>query len=101
LVTVWPPLVEAVYLLGDLPKAQEALWEMLARGAVRLLTLDLVDIPRIRELMIKYADRPIDLADAALVRVAEREGIRKIFTVDRNDFTVYRIHGRIGFAIVP
>jgi predicted nucleic acid-binding protein len=68
---------------------------------VRLLTLDLVDIPRIRELMIKYADRPIDLADAALVRVAEREGIRKIFTVDRNDFTVYRIHGRIGFAIVP
>jgi len=101
LVTVWPPLVEAVYLLGDLPKAQEALWEMLARGAVRLLTLDLVDIPRIRELMIKYADRPMDLADAALVRVAEREGIRRIFTVERNDFTVYRLHGRVGLAIVP
>jgi len=40
-------------------------------------------------------------ADAALVRVAEREGIRRIFTVDRNDFTVYRLHGRIGLAIVP
>ena len=53
LVTVWPPVVEAVYLLGDLPKAQEAIWEMLARAAVRLLTLDLVDIPRKRELMIK------------------------------------------------
>ena len=39
LVTVWPPLVEAVYLLEDLPKAREAVWEMLARGAVRLLTL--------------------------------------------------------------
>ena len=101
LVTVWPPLVEAVYLLGDLPQAQEALWEMLARGAVRLLTLDLVDIPRIRELMIKYADRPMDLTDAALVRVAEREGIRRIFTVDRSDFMVYRLHGRIGLAIVP
>jgi len=71
LVTVWPPLVEAVYLLRDLPQAQEALWEMLARGAVRLLSLDLVDIPRVRELMIKYADRPMALADAALVRVAE------------------------------
>jgi predicted nucleic acid-binding protein len=69
--------------------------------AVRLLTLDLVDIPRIRELMIKYAGRPMDLADAALVRVAEREGIRRIFTVDRSDFPVYRLHGRIGFAIVP
>jgi predicted nucleic acid-binding protein len=41
------------------------------------------------------------LADAALVRVAEREGIRRIFTVDRNDFTAYRLHGRIGLAIVP
>src|SRR6202011_2961016 len=95
LVTVWPPLVEAVYLLGDLPKAQEALWEMLARGAVQLMSLGMADIPRIRELMIKYADQPMDLADAALVRVDEREVIRRIFTVDRNDFTVYRLHGRI------
>ena len=100
LVTVWPPLVEAVYLLGDLPKAQEALWEMLARGAVQLMSLGMADIPRIRELMIKYADQPMDLADAALVRVAEREGIRRIFTVDRNDFGVYRLHGRVGLSIV-
>src|SRR6202035_3173588 len=101
LVRVWPPLVEAAYLLADLPKAQEALWEMLARGAVQLMSLGLVDIPRIRELMIKYADRPMDLADAALVRVAEREGIRRIFTVDRSNFTVYRLHGRIGLEILP
>ena len=101
LVTVWPPLVEAVYLLGDLPKAQEAIWEMLARGAVQIMSLGLADIPRIRELMIKYADQPMDLADAALVRVAEREGIRRIFTVDRNDFAVYRLHGRVGLSIVP
>lgn len=38
LVTVWPPVVEAIYLLGDLPKAREAICEMLARGAVRLLS---------------------------------------------------------------
>src|SRR4029077_9797418 len=101
LVTVWPPLVEAVYLLGDLPKAQEAVWEMLARGVVQLMSLGLVDIPRMRELMIEYAGRPMDLADAALVRVAEREGIGRIFTVDRNDFALYRLHGRIGLKIVP
>lgn len=52
------PFVEAVYLLGDLPKAQEALWERLARGALRLLPLERVDIPRIREL-IKYADHQV------------------------------------------
>ena len=101
LVTVWPPVTEALYLLSDLPKAQEALWEMLARGVLRLLSLDLADVPRMRELMSKYVDCPMDLADAALVRVAEREGIRKIFTVDREDFGVYRLHGRIRPTIIP
>ena len=43
----------------------------------------------------------MDLADAALVRVAEREGIRKVFTVDRSDFSVYRLHGRVALAIIP
>jgi uncharacterized protein len=100
-VTVWPPVTEAMYLLGDLPKAQEALWEMLARGVLQFLPLDLTDVPRMRELMSKYGDRPMDLADAALVRVAEREGIRKIFTVDRKDFSVYRLHGRIRPSIIP
>jgi predicted nucleic acid-binding protein len=95
LATVWPPLTEAMYLLAELPKAQEALGEMLSRGALQLLPLDSGDAPRIRELMRKYANPPIDLADAALLRVAEREGIRKIFTVDRKDFAIYRLHGRI------
>jgi predicted nucleic acid-binding protein len=101
LVTAWPPVTKAMYLLGDLPRAQEALWEMLARGVLQLLPLDLTDAPRMRELMSKYADRPMDPADAALVRVAEREGIRKIFTVDRKDFGVYRLHGRVRPSIIP
>lgn len=99
--TVWPALTEAMYVLAELPRAQEALWEMLARSAVQLLALDLGDVPRIRELMRKYADRSMDLADAALVRVAEREGIRRIFTVDRSDFAVYRLHGRIRPIVIP
>ena len=101
LATVWPPVTEAMYLLSDLPKAQEAVWEMLARGILQLLPLDLADVPRIRELMGKYADRQMDLADAVLVRVAEREGIRKIFTVDREDFSIYRLHGRVRPNIIP
>jgi hypothetical protein len=99
--TVWPALTEAMYLLSDQPRAQDAVWEMVARGAVRLLTLDVGDIPRMRELMRKYADRPMDLADAALIRVAERESVRTIFTVDRKDFGVYRIHGRVKPFVIP
>lgn len=47
------------------------------------------------------ANRPMDLADAALIRVAEREGIREFFTIDRTDFAVYRLHGRIRPTILP
>ena len=101
LVTVWPPLTEAMYLLADVPRAQDALWEMMERGGVQILPLSASDVPRMRELMEKYADRPMDLADAALVRVAEREGIRKIFTTDRKDFSVYRLHKRIKPVLLP
>lgn len=101
LATVWPPFTEAMYLLADLPAAQEALWEMLERGAMYLLPLDSGDAPRMRELMRKYSNRPMDLADAALLRVAEREGIRKIFTVDRRDFAGYHLHGHTRLTLIP
>jgi predicted nucleic acid-binding protein len=74
---------------------------MLQRGALHLLPLDSADAPRIRELMRKYVNRPMDLADASLLRVAEREGLRKIFTVDRRDFSVYRLDGRLRPTLIP
>ena len=83
--TVWPVLTEVMHFLDDQPKAQDAVWEMIARDAVQLLPLGPADVPRIRELMHKYSNRPMDLADAALIRVAEREGIRQFFTVDRKE----------------
>ena len=99
--TLWPVLTEVMRFLVDLPKAQDAVWEMVARGGLEILPLGLDDVPRIRELMQQYSNRPMDLADAALVRVAEREGIRQFFTVDRNDFAVYRLHGRIRPTLLP
>lgn len=101
LCTVWPAFTEAMYLLRGLPEAQEKLWIMFERGAFEILPLDANDAPRMRELMKKYRDRPMDLADAALVHAAEREGIHVILTVDRSDFQVYRISGRKRFRILP
>jgi predicted nucleic acid-binding protein len=66
--TVWPPFTEAMYLLNFSWKAQEALWQILDRR-VLILPLDQNDFPRIQDLMRKYKDLPMDLADAALVRV--------------------------------
>lgn len=99
--TAWPVVTEAMYLLGFSWRAQDALWEMVASGALGLVSLDPNDVPRMRDLMRKYRDLPMDVADAALVRIAERERIRRIFTLDRRDFAVYR-PARIGrFSLIP
>ena len=74
---------------------------VIERGALRVLISMDSETKRMRVLMEKYRDTPMDLADAALIRVAEREGIRKIFTVDREDFSVYRLHGRVRPDIIP
>lgn len=99
--TVWPALTEAMYLLNFSWKAQEALWEMLERGVVTLLPVEGSDLVRMRELMKKYRELPMDLADAALMAVAEREKIRRIFTLDRRDFAVYRPAKLGRFTILP
>ena len=101
MVTVWPVVTEAMYMLRAYWRAQEALWEMIETGAVEILPLGIDDVPRMKELMRKYRDLPMDLADAALVRAAERERLRRIFTLDRRDFQIYR-PSRIGrFVIFP
>jgi predicted nucleic acid-binding protein len=100
LATVWPVITEAMYLLDFSRQAQDALWRLVERDAVKILSLDAGDVPRMRELMRKYRDLPMDLADAALVRAAERERISRIFTIDRRDFEVYRPRGIRRFTIL-
>lgn len=102
LLTTWPAATEAAYLLSrGNPEARDALLAVIADGSVRLAELDADDIPRLRELMAKYADLPMDLADATLVRVAEREGIDTVLTFDRRDFKVYRAAGIGALKILP
>jgi predicted nucleic acid-binding protein len=101
LITVWPAFTEAMYLLAPSWQGQKALWSRLEIGALTLASLDETDAPRMRELMEKYRDLPMDLADAALVRVAERESLARIFTLDRRHFSVYRVGRRRSFSILP
>ena len=95
------PVTEAMYLLAFSVDAQGALLEIIERGALRVLSIDTDDVPSIRSLMHKYADLPMDFADATLVHVANREGLRDIFTLDRRDFSVYRLKRRRSFTIIP
>ena len=101
LVTVWPAFTEAMYLLRESWLAQKALWSRLETHALGLAPLEEADASRMRELMEKYRDLPMDLADAALVRVAERDSLTEIFTLDRTHFRTYRPGRRRSFSIVP
>jgi predicted nucleic acid-binding protein len=52
-------------------------------------------------LMARYAERPMDFADATLVHVAQRDGLNTILTIDRSDFETYRIGRSAKFRILP
>jgi predicted nucleic acid-binding protein len=102
LVTTWPAFTEAMYLLarGGGRPGREALWKLMLTDRLRVLDLSRSAVERAAALMAKYADLPMDLADATLVAVAEERGTRAVFTLD-SDFQAYRLHGRQRFDVVP
>ncbi len=104
MVSTWPVVTEAVYLLGQTQNSvdsQDALLDIIDRQVVLIADLRREDVPRIRALIRKYQDLPMDFADASLVRVAERDAFRKVFTLDRRDFEVYRVGRRETFEVIP
>ena len=100
LATVWPALTEAMHLLADTPRAPDALCDMVSDGALTLCVMDAPDLARMKQLMQKYRDLPMDFADAALVCAAERERITRIITFDRH-FEIYRLPRRTKFTVLP
>lgn len=102
MLTTWPAFTEAMYLLGRGGwSAQSHLWRLLLSGRVRLADPEEMPVERMADLMERYSDHPMDLADASLVALAETRDLSQIFTLDRNDFHSYRLRGRRHFQVVP
>jgi predicted nucleic acid-binding protein len=101
LLTTWPVLTEAFYLLGFSWKAQDNLWEFILRGGVEVYPLNITLQARCRELMEKYKDLPMDLADGTLVVLGESKKIKSVFTLDHKDFTVYSPYHAKSFNLIP
>jgi predicted nucleic acid-binding protein len=59
------------------------------RDAVEIIPLTKECLARIIALSPKYADVPMDFADATLIVIAESEGIKEIISID-SDFYIYR-----------
>ncbi len=101
-ITTEAAVAEAMYNLGKWAgwPFQKKLLRAILDTQIVTEPLGASDYPRIYDLMDKYADNPMDFADASLVAVAERLRLTKIFTVDRADFSTYRLNGRTPFSIL-
>ena len=91
-----------MYLLGHAGgiAGQRELWSLVDTNRLILADLSTEEVERSAQLMDKYADRPMDLADATLVALAEEQGHRKVFSLN-SDFHIYRISGRQRFVVAP
>lgn len=92
LITTWPVITETCYLLSSRRSIQAAC-KFLELGATEMFSvfqLEKEHLLRISLLMRKYADHPMDLADATLVVLAEELGHGRILSIDQRDFNTYR-----------
>lgn len=101
LLTCEPVLTEAFYFLREDGLKVDPLFDMFDRGALQLDFEFAAHWPRMRVLMRRFES--MDLADAAVVVMAEQHARCQVLTVDRKDFSIYRRHDRqtVDFIAPP
>lgn len=104
------PLLLSPFVLAELDyllmrhvgaSAQAALLDEVVRGVYRLENFLAEDVARAAEVMHRYSDLQIGLADASIVVLAERHGTAEVLTLDMRHFQALRIGGRKRFRILP
>jgi predicted nucleic acid-binding protein len=101
LLTCWPVLTEVAWLLRGEPGGMRAIGALVQSGAVEIVELDEPALSWMVAYLERYASLGAQLADAALMYIAERRGIEVAFTLDRRDFSVYRTSDGRALRIVP
>lgn len=101
--TTTPVLTEAFHLLTPASVGAKRLMDFVTEGGLAMWFFDDSALSRAFELVVRYDNVPMDLADASLVVAAERLNTRKVFTIDRSDFGAYRIrrgHRHLDFQVL-
>jgi predicted nucleic acid-binding protein len=101
LLSCWPVITEAAWLLRRHPQAVEKLLLGSTGSFLELVSLSGAEAVPIVEIMSRYAGLRPQLADATLVYLAGREKVDTIFTLDRRDFLVYRSARKRLFRLLP
>ena len=102
MLTTWPCFTEAMYLLGAAGghHCQSFLWKLVEDGHLKLHDMTAAEMKRMNELMRKYQDTPMDMADASLVVLADSMSLKQIFTID-SDFYIYRLADGSKLEVIP
>lgn len=99
LLVTWPVLTETCHLMTRLGvDAATRFIDAMAAGAAEIFELRAGHLRRVGELMKKYEDLPMDLADASLVIAAEELHSGRILSTDERDFKTYRWKNRKPFT---
>ena len=99
LLTCEAVLAEACFLLAKYRDGHAAVLELLRRDAIRIAFSLQQEIEPISRLMVRYANVPISLADASLVRMSEIFSDSPVLTLD-GDFRIYRRNGRQAIPLI-
>lgn len=100
LVTCEAVITESCYLLRNLSGASEAVIENITAGIFQVPFQLSRDTAAVKQVLRKYKDRKIDLADACLIRLADQLGTADILTLDQ-DFAIYRWGNNKPFHVLP
>jgi predicted nucleic acid-binding protein len=93
-------LTEVLYLLNFTQKAQSAAIDFVLSGAITMVPSSLNSLKKVKSLMVKYRDIPMDYADATLVSLAEDLSVHEIVTFDSH-FDIYRLPLKKSFSLLP
>jgi uncharacterized protein len=101
LLTCWSVLTEVHWLIKNNKLAIASLFNMIKGGLLKVIDLPNEASVWLNNFLLKYHDMGVQIADASLCYLAEIHKIEIIFTLDRKDFSIYRIKNNKTLKIIP
>lgn len=100
LISTWPVITEAAWLLRHSHEGVAALLGMITAGHIKNLELDELAAKRIGDILTQYQSLGLQLADASLVYLAEQLNTTRLITFDMRDFQVVRLEDGRHFDLI-
>lgn len=94
-------LTEVLYILNFSIIAQSAALDFVLESVVEIVPSSIDSLKKTKSLMKKYADLPMDFADATIVCLATETGVQRIVTFDKRDFSIYKLPKKKNFTVEP